>query len=164
MTANPPAGNTEPSAEQRARTMPGQRFVNVLVRGLLRTPILCRIVGSRLVTLYVVGRNSGRVYPVPVAYLRNGSDLLIGTSFGWGRNLRTGESVAIRLQGKLRPAAVRVSTTEPEVVSVYAHMARVNPTFARFNTIRIGADGEPELHDLHLAWAGGARAIRLMPD
>jgi hypothetical protein len=30
-------------------------------------------------------------------------------------------------------------------------MARLNPTFAKFNTIRIGADGEPELHDLHLA-------------
>jgi deazaflavin-dependent oxidoreductase (nitroreductase family) len=108
-------------------------------------------VGSRLVTLYVVGRNSGRVYPVPVAYLRHRSDLLIGTSSGWARNLRTGESVAIRLRGKLRPAAVQVSTTEPEVVSAYAHMARLNPTFAKFNTIRIGADGEPELHDLHLA-------------
>ncbi len=144
--------------------MPGQRFVNVLVRGLLRTPILCRIVGGRLVTLYVVGRSSGRVYPVPVAYLRHGSELLIGTSFGWGRNLRTGEPVAIRLRGKLRSATVRVSTTEPEVVSVYAHMARVNPTFAKLNTIRIGAGGEPDLRDLHLAWAGGARAIRLIPD
>jgi deazaflavin-dependent oxidoreductase (nitroreductase family) len=121
-------------------------------------------VGSRLVTLYVVGRNSGRVYPVPVAYLRNGSDLLIGTSFGWGRNLRTGESVAIRLNGRLRSATARVSTTEPEVLAAYAYMARLNPTFARFNCIRIGADGKPDLHDLHLAWAGGARAIRLTPD
>ena len=164
MTANPRAGNTEPSAEQRARTMPGQRVVNVLVRGVLRTPILCRIVGSRLLTLYVVGRNSGRVYQVPVAYLRHGSDLLVGTSFAWGRNLRTGEPIAIRLQGKLRSATVRVSTTEPEVVSVYAFMARLNPTFAKLNTIRVGADSEPDLYDLHLAWAGGARAIRLIPD
>jgi hypothetical protein len=133
--------------------MPGQRFVNVLVRGLLRTPILCRIVGSRLVTLYVAGRNSGRVYPLPVAYLRHGSDLLIGTSSGWARNPHTGESLAIRLQGKLQPAAVQVPTTEPEVVFAYARMARVvNPTFAKFITIRIGPDGEPELHDLHLAW------------
>jgi hypothetical protein len=81
-----------------------------------------------------------------------------------GRNLRTGESVAIRLKGKLGSAAVRVSTTQPEVVSAYTHMARVNPTFAKFNAIRIGGDGEPELHDLHLAWAGGTRAIRLTPD
>jgi hypothetical protein len=47
--------------------MPGQRAVNLLVRGLLRTPGLAPIVGARLVTLYVVGRKSGRHYCVPVA-------------------------------------------------------------------------------------------------
>jgi hypothetical protein len=58
---------------------------------------------------------------------------------------------------------VQVAKEEPDVVSAYAHMARVNPTFAKFNSIHVGADGEPERHDLHLAWAGGARAIRLTP-
>jgi hypothetical protein len=71
-----------PGLRPRAQTMPGQRLVNLLVRGMLRTPGLCRLVGSRLVTLYVVGRKSRRCYPVPVAYLAQGEDLLIGTSFG----------------------------------------------------------------------------------
>jgi hypothetical protein len=88
--------------------MPARRFVNVLVRGMPRTPILCRI-------------------------------------------------------GTPRSAAVRVSTAEPDVVSACALMARMNPTFARFNSIRIGANGESDPSDLPLAWAG-ARAIRLMPD
>jgi hypothetical protein len=36
-------------------------FLNVLVRGLLRNPILSRIVGCRLLTLYVVGRRFGLI-------------------------------------------------------------------------------------------------------
>jgi hypothetical protein len=98
-----------------------------------------------------------------VAYTAEGNDLLIGTSSGWGRNLRTGEPVAIRLKGKRRRADVQVSTTEPEVALAYAHMARVNPTFAKFSNIHVSEDGEPDRRDLHLAWAGGARAIRLTP-
>jgi hypothetical protein len=163
MTDKPHLGDPASPAGQRAHTMPGQRVVNLLVRGLLRTPGLAPIVGGRLVTLYVVGRKSGRRYSVPVAYIADGNDLLIGTSSWWGRNLRTGEPVAIRLKGDRRRAGVEVSTKEPEVVLAYAHMARVNPTFAKFSNIHVSEDGEPDRHDLHLAWAGGARAIRLTP-
>src|SRR6266702_3881580 len=67
------------------------------------------------------------------------------------------------LQGKLRRADIQAYTQETDVVSAYAHMARVNPTFAKFNRIRIDEDGEPDRHDLELAWLGGARAIRLTP-
>ena len=152
-----------PGSRPRAQTVPGQRLVNLLVRGMLRTPGLCRLVGSRLVTLYVVGRTSRRCYAVPVAYLVQGEDLLIGTSFGWGRNLRTGEPLEIRLMGKRRWADVKTYTAEPEVIAAYAHIARVNPTFAKFNNIRVGDDGEPRRHDLRLAWLGGAQGIRLTP-
>ena len=57
-----------------------QGLVNLAVRGLLRTPGLSRVTGRRLVTLYVAGRKSGRRYTVPVSYLAQGDDLLIGTS------------------------------------------------------------------------------------
>jgi hypothetical protein len=65
--------------------MRAQGLVNLVVRGLLRTPGLSRIIGSRLVTLYVAGRKSGRRYTVPVSYLAHGDDLLIGTSSGRAR-------------------------------------------------------------------------------
>ena len=150
---------TEPSA----RTLPGQRIANAIVRLLLRTPGLARIVGSKLVTLHVVGRTSGRRFAIPVAYLADGGDLLIGTPFAWGRNLRTGEPIQVRLRGRLRTADVHVDRDEPAVVRGYAQMARANPTFAKFNQIALGADGEPDADDLHRAWVGGARVIRLTP-
>jgi hypothetical protein len=119
--------------------------------------------GSRLVTLYIVGRKSGRRYTIPVAYTRDKGDLLIGTPFGWGRNLRTGEPIEILLKGRRRQADVRAFTDEADVVGLYATMCRDNKQFAKFNKIGFDASGKPEPDDLHMAWMAGARAFRLTP-
>jgi hypothetical protein len=140
-----------------------QNVGNRIVRGMLRTPLLCRLAGRRLVTLYIVGRKSGRHYTVPVAYTRSEGDLLIGTPFGWGRNLRTGEAVAIRLKGRRRLADVEVFTDERAVTDAYGVMCHDNRTFAKFNGVGLDATGHPDQTDLHLAWAAGARAFRLTP-
>jgi deazaflavin-dependent oxidoreductase (nitroreductase family) len=140
-----------------------QGLANRLVRGLLRTPLVCRGIGTRLITVYVVGRTSGRRYAIPVAYLRHDGELLFGTPFGWSRNLRSGEPVDIRLKGRRRQADVVVVSDEEGVVELYAVMARQNRHFADFNRIGLDADGRPSAEDLHLAWAAGARAFRLTP-
>src|ERR1700744_3614846 len=149
--------------EPRAQTMAMQGLANRVVRGLLRTPLLSRAMGGRLVTLYIVGRKSGRRYTIPVAYTRHEGDLLIGTPFGWGRNLRTGEPVEIRLKGRLRQADVVVYKDEADVVCPYTLMCRDNRTFAKFNKIGFDANGNPNPDDLHLAWMAGTRAFRLTP-
>ena len=153
--------NEQSTVGSRAQTLAVQGLVNRIVRGLLRTPLLCRVVGSRLITVYVVGRKSGRRYSVPVAYTRHDGALLIGTPFGWGRNLRTGEPITIRFKGRRRPADVRVRTDEPGVVEAYGVMARDNRNFAKFNRIGFDQEGNPDPADLHAAWAAGARAILL---
>ena len=137
--------------------------VNRMILGLLRTPLLCRVVGNRLITLYIVGRKSGRCYTLPVAYTRHNGILLIGTPFAWGRNLRTGEPVDIRLKGRRRPADVQVISDETGVVEHYAVMARDNHSFAKFNRIGFDQAGNPSPADLRLAWAAGARVFRLTP-
>lgn len=163
MTDQPVTGGTPATLAPRAQTLAVQGFVNRIIRGLLRTPLLSQLIGSRLVTLYVVGRKSGRHYAVPVAYTRHEGDLLVGTPFGWGRNLRTGEAVEIRLKGRRRVADVQVLADEPGVVDAYAVMARDNHNFAKFNKIGLDSGGNPVPQDLHLAWAAGARAFRLTP-
>ncbi len=147
----------------RAQTLALQGLANRLVRGLLRTPLVCRAVGNRLVTLYLVGRKSGRRYSVPVAYTSHDGVLFIGTPFAWGRNLRTGDPVDIRLKGRRRPADVQVITDEVGVTEQYAAMAHDNHAFARFNKISLDHDGNPNPADLRLAWSAGARAYRLTP-
>ena len=140
-----------------------QGLANAVVRGLLRTPLLCRLAGSKLITVYVVGRKTGRRYSVPVSYATSGEDLVIGTPFAWGRNLRTGEPVDIRLKGKRRSADVEAFTDEAGVTEHYAKMAHDNPPFARFNQIRLDQAGNPDPDDLRLAWEAGGRAFRLTP-
>jgi hypothetical protein len=136
-----------------------QGAANVIVRGLLRTPLLCRSIGRRLITIYVVGRKTGKRYAVPTAYTRRGDTLLIGTPFRWVRNLRTGEPVTIRLQGKRRVADVTVIADQEGVIERYAVIAADNHQFAKFNKIEIDPAGQPNPADLHRAWAAGARVI-----
>lgn len=154
-------GPSDPAA--RPQTLAQQGLVNRVVRGLLRAPGLSRVVGNQLLTLYVVGRKSGKRLAIPVAYTRHDGALLIGTPFTWGRNLRTGEPVNIRLQGRLRTADVEVITDEAGVVALYDVITRANHHFADFNKIGLGPDGAPNPADLHRAWAVGARVIRLIP-
>ena len=158
---DPPGG--QPTSAARARTLPLRGLVNRVNRGLLRTPLLCRLVGRRLLTVYLVGRKSGRHYAVPVAYTRRNGTLLVGTQFAWARNLRTGEPVHIRLAGKRRSADVHVVADETGVVEHLALMVRDNHQFARFNKIGLDQRGDPRPDDLHLAWAAGARVALLTP-
>jgi deazaflavin-dependent oxidoreductase (nitroreductase family) len=158
-----PNAGGQPASGVRAQTLALQGLTNRIVRGLLRTPLVCRLAGNRLITVYVVGRTSGRHYTIPVAYTRHDGSLLIGTAFAWGRNLRTSETVDIRLKGTRRPAEVQVVTDEAGVVELYAVMARDNHNFAKFNKIGFDPAGNPDSADLRLAWAAGARAIRLTP-
>src|SRR5215468_10691713 len=116
MSTTPTGGS---AVEPRAQTMRFQGLANWITRGMAHVPLLNRAIGQYLVTVYVVGRKSGRTYPVPVAYTRQGDSLLIGTPFAWGRNLRTGSPVEIRLMGRRRPADVQVFTDEPAVVEHY---------------------------------------------
>ena len=111
----------------------------------------------------VVGRKSGTRYVVPVAYTRHDGALLIGTPFGWARNLRTGTPVNIRLKGKQLQADVEVITDEPGVVAAYAIMAADNKNFASFNQIGFDADGRAEAGGSAPGVAAGARAFRLTP-
>ncbi|MCW2890606.1 MAG: hypothetical protein QOG28_945 [Trebonia sp.] len=156
-------GESTAIPDPRAQKLAMQGLANRVVRVLLATPLLSRAAGSRLVTLYFLGRKSGRRYTIPVAYTRDKDDLLIGTPFGWGRNLRTGEPVEIRLKGRRRQADVRVYSGEADVVGAYATMTRDNKAFANFNKIGFDTEGNPNPEDLHLAWMAGARAFRLTP-
>jgi hypothetical protein len=112
--------------------------LNHLVRTLSRIPFLSRAVGQRLVTLYVVGCRTRRIYAVPVAYMPQAGQLVIGTSSGWAPNRRSGEPIEIRVKGRRRWAAVEIFTGANDVIAEYAAMARTNTTFARFNSIHLG--------------------------
>jgi hypothetical protein len=153
----------QPTSAPQPRTLAFQGLANRIVRGLLRTPLLGRLAGARLITIYVVGRKTGRRFAVPVAYTPRDGQLLVGAPFAWARNLRTGEPVDIQLKGRRRTADVTVVTDEAGVVADYTTIARGNRQFAGFNNIRLSDSGEPNAADVHRCWEAGARVLRLVP-
>ncbi|KAA0019512.1 DUF385 domain-containing protein [Antrihabitans cavernicola] len=140
-----------------------QGLANGVTRALMHVPLVSRGIGKRLVTLYVVGRKSGREYSVPVAYTKHDGALLIGTGFAWGRNLRTGEPIEIQLQGKRRTADVRVISDEAGVIEYYDLLCRDNRNFANFNNIGFTAQGDPDPEHMKKAFEAGARVFLLTP-
>ena len=138
-----------------------QSLSNAIVRGLLNTPGIASGIGKRLITLYVVGRKSGKHYTVPVAYLNHDGKLIIGTPFGWGKNLRTGEPLEVKYKGRRRTADVEVVQDETGVVALYDVICRGNHAFARFNKVRLDASGNPDPGDLRAAWENGGRVFKL---
>lgn len=138
-----------------------QGVANIVMRGLLSTPGISSGIGKYLITLYVVGRKSGRHYTIPVAYTQHEGNLLIGTPFAWGKNLRTGDSVDIRYKGKRHTASVEAVQDESGVVALYDVMCRNNRNFAKFNKVRLDNDGNPNVEDLRATWQAGGRAFKL---
>jgi deazaflavin-dependent oxidoreductase (nitroreductase family) len=151
------------AAGARPRTMALQGVANAIVRRLIATPVIGNGIGRRLLTIHAVGRKTGKRYSVPVAYTPHEGKLLVGTGFGWSRNLRTGEPVDIDFKGRKVTCDVDVFTGEEDVTRLYAVICRGNKNFAGFNKIRLGPDGEPNPDDLRAAWQGGARAFLLAP-
>ena len=98
-----------------------------------------------------------------MAYTRHNESLLVGSQFAWIRNLSNDEPVHIRLSGKRRKADVQVLTEEAAVVDHLGLMAKDNHQFAKLNRIGFDGDGNPEIEDLRLAWAAGARVAILTP-
>jgi deazaflavin-dependent oxidoreductase (nitroreductase family) len=153
--------SSTPVDRQAPKPMALQNVGNAIVRGLLSTPGIASGIGKRLITLYVVGRKSGKHYSVPVAYTTHDGALLVGTPFGWGKNLRTGEPLEVRYLGKRRTADVEVVKDETGVVALYDLICRANRQFASFNKVRIDAAGNPDATDLRAAWEHGARVFKL---
>lgn len=152
-----------PAGTPRAQTMALQRLANSFVRGLLATPGVASGIGKRLITLHVVGRKSGRRFSIPVAYARQeGTDeILVGTPFGWGRNLRTGEPIEVTYKGRRRTADVEVVKDETGVVRLYDVICRDNHNFARFNKVGLDKAGNSDPADLRRCWESGARVFKL---
>lgn len=143
--------------------MPLQNVMNAAMRTALKLPVVSKFIGSRLLTLYVVGRKSGRTFEVPVAYTPHNGELLVGSPFSWGKNLRTGEPIEIQLRGERRTADVRVIDDQAGVTELYSVISRDNGNFASFNHIGYTSDGDPDPRDLERAFADGARVFALTP-
>jgi len=109
--------------------------------------------------LTFTGRRTGRVYRQPVSYVPDGDTLLTPAGGRWKLNLRGGEPVRVRLQGRdvlARPEFIR---DVDEVERLLRTMTAINPRAASFIPV-IGPDGQIDRDKLQTAVDYGFAIIR----
>ena len=114
--------------ERRSRVM---RVLNVPVRTLLELPFKTPL-NNRLVLVCFTGRKSGRPYRQPVSYVSEGDTLLTPGGGRWKLNLRDGETVRLRLDGREVAARPEFVRDFEEVRRLVLYMVSVNRRLASF--------------------------------
>jgi hypothetical protein len=131
--------------------------VNVPMRMLLRLPFRTPLSGS-LMLISFRGRRTGKPYRQPVSYVRDERDLLTPGGGRWKLNLRDGEPISARLNGKsvqLRPELVRDAD---EVERLVGHILGRDARAARF--MPFVADGTVDRGRLEAALSSGFAIVR----
>ena len=125
-------------------------WFNPLMIWLIRSPFH-RLLSKNFMTIDYQGRKSGKFYRVPVNYTRQG-DTLVTFSYRertWWRNLRGGEPVVLRLEGRDITAECRVIEKDAEVAEALANYLRQMPQMAKYFQVGLDPNGSPKDEDIH---------------
>src|SRR5688500_17220547 len=81
------------------------RMINPLIKAILRSP-MHGLVSKSLLVLTFQGRQTGKVYSMPVGYHRIGDELVVFTNTHrpWYHNFEDGANAMLRLRGRDVPA------------------------------------------------------------
>ena len=103
-----------------------------------------------MVLITVTGHKSGRVYTVPVNYLRQG-DIIRIVSFRertWLRNLRGGAPVTLRLRGQdVKGWGDVIEDDQGVAAGLTAHVQQA-PRYARYFEVAVNPEGKPRSEDV----------------
>ena len=136
------------------------KVLNPLLGLILRSP-LHGLISKRLLLLEFTGRRSGQSYRLPIAYVRHGETLLLGTESRWKANLRGGARVSVILGGRQREGRAIVIDDASGMADALAEMIRAMPQYAKIVGVRLDATGRPYPDDLERARQQGSVVIRI---
>ena len=141
------------------------KIMNKVPAAVLRSP-LHRTMSNKYLLLSFTGRESGRRYTTPVAYLKEGKALLMTTDSPWWKNLRgkdgAGTPVTVRVKGREYEGIGEAVTDETEVVRVLARFLQMQPGYGRFVGVKRGAGGQVDPSMVEEA-ARGRVVVRVWP-
>lgn len=138
------------------------RLTNAVPSLVLRSPAH-RLMSGRYTVLEFTGRTTGRTFRTPVAYVQDGSRVLVSTDSAWWRNLVDRPDVRLRLRGQEVPGTARVVDDDTEAADILAELVRRVPGYARpagLTTTR----GEVPVRELERAVSAGRRSIEIRLD
>ena len=110
-----------------------------------------RRIGSEMImVLSFRGRKTGKQYTFPIGYMREGSELICYSPFGWWRNLEGGAPVDVTLRGQRIDGRADVYTDTATIASGMVDYLRHNPGDAFFFRVKV-VKGEPVIEDVNRA-------------
>ena len=120
------------------------KFYNAIVRWLLRSP-LHGLLSKSTMLITVSGRRSGKLYTVPVNYVREGGTLTVSSlrDRTWWKNVRGGATVAVRVQGQGLTGTADVLEDDEAVAAGLLDLLRANPRYASYYKVTLTPDGQP---------------------
>jgi len=133
------------SSKSGASSLNWQKLYNPIVIWLLHSP-LHRFLDKHTMLVTVTGCKSGKLYTLPVSYLRDGETLLVISQKDrtWWKNLQGGAQVTVSLQGHdLKTQGETFTDTETVANNLLQIMQRV-PGYQRLFHIKLDANGQPE--------------------
>ena len=130
---------------------------------LLRSP-LHHLMSRRYLLLTFVGRKSGRSYQTPVAYLRQGDEIIITTDSRWWLNLLKEPRVLVTVKGTTTSATARVVQDNDQSVEGLAALVESIPFYGKFAHVRRDEQGRADHRDVRRAIDDGRVLISLELD
>ena len=120
-----------------------------------------RLMSGRYAVLEFTGRTSGRTYRTPVAYVRDGSRVLLSTDSAWWRNLLDRPHVRLRIRGREEPGRARVVSDEAEATAALRRLVEQIPGYTRPAGIRSSGGRVADDEFARVVTTGGRRCIEL---
>jgi len=141
------------------------KLMNKVPAVILRSP-LHPLMSNKYLLLTFTGRKSGRRYTTPVAYLREDDAFLMTTDSPWWKNLsgedRPGVPVTLRVKSRDYEGTGEAVTDHAEVTRVLGRFLEEQPGYARFVSVKRGAEGRVDPSELQQA-ARGRVVVRVWP-
>lgn len=137
---------TNPSAPQPSSSPPP--VVSALVGAILRSP-LHGLMSNTTMFLSFTGGKSGKKYTIPLLYQQEGNRVMCFTSSPWWKNLRGGAPVTVVVKGRERQGIATLVQDEKELIvrELYTFLQK-NPSSAKYRSIRLDAQKQPEYDDV----------------
>ena len=133
--------------------------INIVMRLVLSLPFPTPLSG-RLMLLRLTGRETGRIYRMPVSYIRHEDVLLTPGGGRWTLNLSNDHLVPVRLRGRKITARPELISDPDEVEPLLDIMVAANPAAQRFIRIPRDPDGRLNRTALTNATKYGFRIVR----
>lgn len=127
------------------------RIINPAVRWLLRSPFH-GLMSQNTLLVEFTGRKSGRALSTPISYHRDekGAHCFTSRSFGWWRNLTTGQPVRLTIRGQSWQSTpvVEASDNARKATQLEAFLRAV-PRDAAHAGVSLDKQGNPDIDEIH---------------